>query len=162
MRIEIQQLVAQCGRHQSDSRSKWMRSQECQVAGLVHALAERWCTMVRRRPPRSLIHGTDSDLGSRQVVQRLQRRASEQTAQTQWFNTASPGATVGHEAGGYKGDSKWKLYDEKFILPPVLASNRYDGRKPLEWLQDIRDYMAGRHEEMDSLLNWIERAPSRL
>ena len=78
------------------------------------------------------------------------------TSGTQYFNTGSPHGHVGSEGEHKRTNDKWKLYDEKFILPPVLATNKYDGRKPLEWLQDIRDYVAGRTEEMDHLLNWIE------
>ena len=78
------------------------------------------------------------------------------TSGTQYFNTGSPHGHVGSEGEHRRNNDKWKLYDEKFILPPVLATNKYDGRKPLEWLQDIRDYVAGRTEELDHLLNWIE------
>ena len=41
-------------------------------------------------------------------------------------------------------------------MPPALALNRYDAKQPLEWMQTLRDYMAGRTEEIDSLLNWVE------
>ena len=78
------------------------------------------------------------------------------TSGTQYFNTGTPNGHAGPEGEFKRTNDRWKLYDEKFILPPVLATNKYDGRKPLEWLQDIRDYVAGRCDEMDPLLNWIE------
>ena len=47
-----------------------------------------------------------------------------------------------HESG-HQPSGKWRIYDEKFILMPALDKHRYDDRKPLEWLQSIRDYVAG-------------------
>ena len=41
-------------------------------------------------------------------------------------------------------------------MPPALSSFKYDDKKPLEWLQMLRDYMAGRCEEVDDVLNWVE------
>ena len=32
----------------------------------------------------------------------------------------------------------------------------YDSKRPEVWLQDVRDYLAGRTREMDELLLWIE------
>ena len=60
--------------------------------------------------------------------------------------------------GGYGGQSggKWKLYDEKYILEPSLSKQKFDARKPLEWTQSLRDYLAGRCEEVDAVLNWAE------
>ena len=58
--------------------------------------------------------------------------------------------------GNGKVTGKWKFYDEKYVMPPALAMHRYDYKKTLEWLQSLRDYMAGRTEEIDDLLNWVE------
>ena len=44
-----------------------------------------------------------------------------------------------------------------FFLHPSLEKVKYNGKNPLEWMQDIRDYVAGRTEEIDSVLNWVER-----
>ena len=35
-------------------------------------------------------------------------------------------------------------------------------RLPLEWLQDIRDYLAGRHDEVDAVLDWIEQQSDQI
>ena len=56
------------------------------------------------------------------------------TSGTQYFNTGTPNGHAGPEGEFKRTNDRWKLYDEKFILPPVLATNKYDGRKPLEWL----------------------------
>ena len=55
-----------------------------------------------------------------------------------------------------KVHGRWALYVEKFITAPALDKNRYDQKKPLEWLQSIRDYVAGRSDEIDPLLDWVE------
>ena len=62
-----------------------------------------------------------------------------QAAQT--FNINSPLRQCGDDG---LPKSKWKLYDEKFIMPPSLDKNRYDDRKPLEWMQSLRNYVAGK------------------
>ena len=48
---------------------------------------------------------------------------------------------------------RFMLYDEK-----VHISNKYtyDSKRPEVWLQDVRDYVAGRTRELDQLLLWIE------
>ena len=65
--------------------------------------------------------------------------------------------TPGKGSGDNKVEGEWKLYDEKYIMPPALATHKYDHAKPLEWLQSARDYMAGRTEEIDGLLDWVEQ-----
>ena len=67
------------------------------------------------------------------------------------YHDMSPGAGV--SGAGVK----WLLYDEKFILHPSLDKVKYNPKNPLEWMQDIRDYVAGRTEELDSILNWVAR-----
>lgn len=42
-------------------------------------------------------------------------------------------------------------------MVPALTSNKYDSKKPLEWMQGLRDYCAGRCEEIYPLLEWVER-----
>ena len=46
------------------------------------------------------------------------------------------------------------LYDEKIHLNWEYA---YDSKKPDIWLQDIRDYIAGRTRELDQLVVRIEK-----
>ena len=48
------------------------------------------------------------------------------------------------------------MYDEKYITPPALALQKYDSKKPLQWLQSVRDYVSGRTSELDPLLDWVE------
>ena len=51
-------------------------------------------------------------------------------------------------------DRKFQLYDEKFVLS---GKGSYDARKPQIWLLSLRNYLAGRHEEMDPILDWCEQ-----
>ena len=53
-------------------------------------------------------------------------------------------------------NGRWALYDEKHIMLPGLASNKFDGKSPQTWLQSTRDYIAGRTSELDPLLDWVE------
>jgi hypothetical protein len=53
-------------------------------------------------------------------------------------------------------NGRWALYDEKYIMHPGLASNKFDGKSPQTWLQSTRDYIAGRTSELDPLLDWVE------
>ena len=39
----------------------------------------------------------------------------------------------------------------------LVEKNRFDAKSPFEWMQGLRDYMAGRTEEMDALLTWVEQ-----
>ena len=39
----------------------------------------------------------------------------------------------------------------------MSGKGRYDAKKPQEWLQSLRDYVAGRTAEMDPLLDWVEQ-----
>ena len=48
--------------------------------------------------------------------------------------------------------SSWRRYEEKLALS---GEGRYNGAKPWIWLKDLRDYMAGRCSDMDSLIKWI-------
>ena len=38
----------------------------------------------------------------------------------------------------------------------MKREGRYNHIKPQSWLQDVRDYVAGRIPEMDPLLDWVE------
>ena len=78
----------------------------------------------------------------------LGKRAAGQTSSTlaaPWLagDTQKPGG-------------KWLQYDEKFILQPAVEKSKHDQKDPLGWLRDIRDYVAGRTEEVDASLNWTE------
>ena len=48
---------------------------------------------------------------------------------------------------------RWLLFDEKVHINGKLT---YDSRKPATWLQDVRDYIAGRTLELDQLIEWVE------
>ena len=72
----------------------------------------------------------------------------------QAFNLGTPFA--GDGTGDPARMGKWKLYDEKYILPPSLGTKLYDSKKPPEWMQSLKDYLAGRCEEIDGVLNWAE------
>ena len=50
--------------------------------------------------------------------------------------------------------SRWYLYDEKFVMS---GKGKYDAKRSQEWLQAIRDYVAGRTAELDPLLDWVEK-----
>ena len=53
--------------------------------------------------------------------------------------------------GGFGG--KWLLYDEKYILS---GKGMYDSKSPQTWLQNLRDYLAGRSADIDGVLDWAE------
>ena len=66
---------------------------------------------------------------------------------------------------GSQGDAmeggRWALYDEKYITLPALTQHKYDTKKPLDWLQFLRDYVSGRRQSSTiSLIGWSSR-PSR-
>ena len=48
---------------------------------------------------------------------------------------------------------KWALYDEKYVL---AGKGAYQPKSPQLWLQDVRDYLAGRCSDMDRVLDWVE------
>ena len=52
------------------------------------------------------------------------------------------------------GDGRWSLYDEKFVLS---GKGVFNAKAPQSWLQDIRDYLAGRSIDLDNVLDWAER-----
>ena len=56
-----------------------------------------------------------------------------------------------HEQREQRG--RFHLYDEKFVLS---GKGTYDSRKPQVWLLSLRNYLAGRNEEMDPVLDWCE------
>ena len=55
---------------------------------------------------------------------------------------------------GRPGDGRWSLYDEKFVLS---GKGIFNAKAPQTWLQDIRDYLAGRSIDLDHVLDWVER-----
>ena len=87
-----------------------------------------------------------------QQQQQQQQQQPPQHATYGTYNIGSPG--IDDTYGKPKGD--WKLFDEKYITLPALTSNKYDSKHPMEWLQGLKDYVAGRCEELDALLNWTE------
>ena len=48
---------------------------------------------------------------------------------------------------------KWALHDEKYVL---AGKGAYQPKSPQLWLQDVRDYLAGRCSDMDRVLDWVE------
>ena len=54
---------------------------------------------------------------------------------------------------------KWMMYDEQVHLN---GTYRYDSKKPASWLQEVRDYVAGRTRELDQLIDWIEKQKEEL
>ena len=51
----------------------------------------------------------------------------------------------------------WRMYEEKKLTDDKIM---YDKKKPLEWMQDLKDYLAGRTPEMDRVLDWAEKCTS--
>ena len=49
---------------------------------------------------------------------------------------------------------RWGLYDEKYVLS---GKGIYDKVSPQVWLQSVHNYMAGRTEDMDRVLEWVEK-----
>ena len=48
---------------------------------------------------------------------------------------------------------RFLLYDEKFIMGNSL---RYSKAAAQAWMQKVKDYVAGRHSDMDAIFAWIE------
>ena len=71
---------------------------------------------------------------------------------------AAPPMFAGHGPGGGAGQSRptgrWSLYDEKYHLN---RTGMFNEKTPEVWLQDVHDYMAGRTQELDQLINWAEQ-----
>ena len=59
--------------------------------------------------------------------------------------------------GGFGG--RWSLYDEKYVLS---GKGTYNGKAPQSWLQDVRDYLAGRSSDLDLILAWAEAQTSEI
>ena len=49
---------------------------------------------------------------------------------------------------------RWALYDEEYALS---GKGIYDKASPHSWLQSVHNYMAGRTEDMDRVLDWAEK-----
>ena len=65
-----------------------------------------------------------------------------------------PSPPPGFDSPSRDRSGRWFLYDEKVHLNGKMS---YDTKKPEVWLQDLRDYVAGRTRELDQLLDWIEK-----
>ena len=62
------------------------------------------------------------------------------------------GGSGGPSGGGLPSfNSKWSLYDEKYVLS---GKGIYNPKAPQSWLQDLRDYVAGRMADLDAILDW--------
>ena len=51
------------------------------------------------------------------------------------------------------------MYDEKCVLS---GKGTYNANAPQSWLQDLRDYLAGRSIDLDLILNWAETQTSEI
>ena len=78
---------------------------------------------------------------STEDVDNLPRRSPEQ------FDMS--GEPRAHRPGG------WKLYDEKYLFQ---SSSAYTGKGAAGWLLELRDYLAGRTDELDKLFSFLEKA----
>jgi len=69
------------------------------------------------------------------------------------------GTPVGRESGppehGRAPHQRWAVYDEKYV---PSGKGIYDKAWPQVWLQLLHNYMAGRTEDMDRVLDWVEAA----
>ena len=68
------------------------------------------------------------------------------------------GAGPGGPSGGSFG-RRWSLYDEKYVLS---GKGMYNSKVPQSWLQDLRDYLAGRSADLDAILSWTEMQTSEI
>ena len=86
-----------------------------------------------------------------------QFRANSQAPPTFPGPPGMPQPSTGGSGAGGQGASgsreKWRLYDEKLILG---GCGKYDSKNPEVLLQDVHDYIAGRTQEIDQLLVWVE------
>ena len=71
------------------------------------------------------------------------------------------GGGSGGPSGGWvpSFNGKWSLYDEKYVLS---GKGIYNPKAPQSWLQDLRDYHAGRSANLDAVLDWAERQSSEI
>ena len=56
-------------------------------------------------------------------------------------------------SGFAPGGRNWQLYDEKYVLS---GKGVYNPNSPQTWLQDLRDYLAGRSADLDQILGYVE------
>ena len=61
-------------------------------------------------------------------------------APTRHFNVGSPGREPEGEAPLSGSGNKWRLYEERWVLS---GEGKYNSAKPLAWLKDLRNYVAG-------------------
>ena len=81
-----------------------------------------------------------------------QQRPQQRPPMTTYKDISTPplGAGLGSEV---RPAGRWALYDEKLILS---GKGGYDPKSPQTWLQSTRDYLAGRTDEIDGVLDWAE------
>ena len=113
--------------------------------------------------------------GVAQQFARAAATAAPKTAQADpWFgqNLGQPSSTateyhhVGTAPGSPAGEQEsneaplcgmgipWPLYEEKWVL---TCEGKCKSSKPLTWLKEPRNYLAGHCSDMDPLLEWFER-----
>ena len=66
---------------------------------------------------------------------------------------------VGGAGGPGRLTGKWFLYDGELILS---GKGAYDAKSPQLWLQSKRDYVAGRSDDLDVVLEWAENQASEI
>ena len=79
--------------------------------------------------------------------------AQQQRPPTTTYNDISTPPTGGGLGSEMRSAGRWALYDEKVILS---GQGGYDLKSPHTWLQSTRDYLAGRTDELDAVLDWAE------
>ena len=149
LRVEVQQVVAGS-----------VHSQPAAAAAAAAAAATSASAATAAAGMQSTAPAFDPWAGAAFGQQQQQPSAPQQQQQQQQQQQHAPAQYYYGSPGGGDIDGKpkgnWKLYDEKYITPPALTLNMYDPKSPIDWLQGIKDYVAGRCEELDGLLNWAE------
>ena len=59
-----------------------------------------------------------------------------------------PPPTHGYPTDPTRTCAKWAMYDEKYVL---AGKGAYEPKSPRFWLQDVRDYLAGRCSDMGAV-----------
>ena len=68
-----------------------------------------------------------------------------------------PGGQRG--GGAAKPGGRWSLYDEQYVLS---GKGVFNAKAPQTWLQELRDYLAGRSVCLDNVLDLAERQTSEI
>ena len=93
--------------------------------------------------------------GGQRQGQDGQSRGQDGAAQGAFIGTPQCAGEFGGDGGGRSGfGGKWYLYDEKYVLS---GKGTFDHKAPQQWLQTLRDYLAGRCNDLDAILEWAER-----